>query len=231
MSDFSWTLDALEPYILGKEFTGEVKERVRLDKHVLEDFLTMLDEDNIAKDFFNAYENANDFYETMIDFKHYIPKEQRQEVFYAAKMDGEYYSEIPSFCAYIVKKSYEVCNGIPNLLLKVIPTACLKEFFKEGYFSPGLTFRDVICNLCNENYNPISIKHPKNKIGNFTEFYIATTDMVAALPNSIADELPNECCETIKQTPVGLEVGGVLIRVMANHVGAINSTYDLRELL
>lgn len=229
-SEFKTDLNSLEPYILGKKFTKKASKRERCNPDILEKFLTMLEEDIIAKEFFNAYEMADDFYKTMVDFKHYIPKELREEVFYAAK-NGRMYREIPSFCVYIIEKAWKQCNGIPNLLFKVIPVAAIKKFCEEGYFLGGLTLRDVICNLCTENYNPLSIYHPKNKVGDFTELYIQSADMVAAVPNSIADVLDDNSITQITVTPNGLEVNGTLLRTMANHIGAINSVYDLRELL
>ena len=44
----------LEPYVLGKSFTGEAKNVPRLNKDLFEKFLTMLSENEIAKSFFEA---------------------------------------------------------------------------------------------------------------------------------------------------------------------------------
>ena len=225
------TLDELAPYIEGKKFFGKSKIKERCSKLVLEDFLTLLEEDDIAKSTFENVEIANEFYEIMTDFKHFIPKDQRVEVFYAAKLGGAYYAEIPSFCVYMLKKCYEKCNGMPNLIFKVMPTRCIKEFLTEGYFTEGITMLDAICNVCNDKYVPVSTVRPKCIHEKFTEFYIAQTDMVAALPNSIAEQLTDSSCKAIEVTGAGLAVGGVLLRTMADHIGAINSTYDLRELL
>lgn len=225
------TLDELAPYIEGTKFFGKAKIKERCKRSTLEDFLTLLEEDDIAKSTFDNVEVANEFYEIMTDFKHFIPKEQRSEVFYAAKLNGEYFSEIPSFCMYMLRKCYEQCNGMPNLIFKVMPMRCIKEFLTEGYFTSGITMVDAVCNVCNDKYTPVSIANPKCKHDNFTEFYVARTDMVAALPNSIAELLTNSSCTAIESTGAGLAVGGVLLRTMADHVGAINSTYDLRELL
>lgn len=232
MSDntFKTDLSSLEPYILGKKFTGTAKNVARGNPKVLEDFLTLLEEDPIAKEFFNAYDIAADFYKTMVDFRHFIPKELREEVFYAAKI-GKMYREVPSFCVYILEKAWEQCNGIPNLIFKIVPVTAIKKFCEEGYFLGGLTLRDVVCNICNEEYTPLSFYHPKNKVGDFTELYIPSADMVAAVPNSIADTLDDNSVTQITVVSNGLEVNGVLLRTMCNHVGAINSIYDLRELL
>ena len=51
--------------------------------------------------------------------------------------------------------------------------------------------------------------------------------MVAAVPNAIADALDDDSIRRITVTPSGLAVDGVLLRTMANYVGAINSIYDI----
>lgn len=229
-NEFKTDLSSLEPYILGKKFTGVAKNVTRCDADILKKFLTALEEDKIAKEFFNAYDIAGDFYKTMVDFKHIIPKEYREEVFYAAK-NGKMYKEVPAFCVYIISKAWESCNGIPNLILKTIPLPALKKFFEEGYFAGSITLRDVICNICCEEYTPLSLYHLKNKMKDFTEIYVQSTDMVAAVPHSIAESLNDESIASIDCTANGLETNGVLLRTMAGHVGAINSVYDLRKVL
>ena len=229
-SEFKADLSSLEPYILGKKFTGKAKNVPRCNKQVLEDFLTALAEDEIAMKFFEAYDVAADFYKTILDFRHIIPKEYREEVFYAAK-NGKMYKEIPSFCVYTLTRAWEQCYGIPNLLFKVVPIPAIKKFCEDGYFLGGLSLRDVVCNVCTDEYAPLSVYHSKNRLKDFSEVYVQSADMVAALPHSIADSLSDSSITAITVTPNGLETGGVLLRTMANHVGAVNSIYDLREVL
>lgn len=230
MSD-TYTLDSLAPYIEGRKFLGEAKKATACSRDCVVTFLTMVAEDPIAADTLKNTEVASDFYKIMIDFNHFIPKEQRKEVYYAAKLGGEYYAEIPPFCHFMLKKCYEQCNGLPNLIMKVMPVSCFNVFLAEGYFGSGLSLRDAICNVCNEEYTPVSLTSPKCRHELFTEFYVASTDMIAAIPNDIADDLPNACCEKIEVTGAGLAIDGVLIRTMRERIGAINSIYDLRELL
>ena len=231
MANTALTLDYLAPYIEGKEFFGMARIKERLTKSALEDFLTLLEEDDIAKSTFDNVEIAAEFYEICTDFKHFIPKEQRVEAFYAAKLGGEVFAEIPAFCQYTLKKCYEQCYGLPNLIFKVMPIPAIKEFLTEGYFSAGYTMRDAICNVCNPQYSPVSVAHPRCEHDNFVEFYVQSTDMVMAVPKTIANALTDDCCTKIEDTPNGLAVNGVLIRTMCDYIGAINSKYDLRELL
>lgn len=226
------TLSDLAPYITGHKFFGKAKVSAkRATKQQLEDFLTLIEEDDIAKSTLENLEIANEFYEIMTDFKHFIPSDIRTDVFYAAKLGGEYYSEVPSFCTYMLKKCYEQCNGLPNLIFKYMPTRCTKAFLSEGFFASGISMLDAICNICDKDYTPVSTIRPKCKHELFTEIYVAATDMIAAVPNSIAELLTDASCGSIEVTGAGLAIGGSLLRTMADHIGAINSIYDLRELL
>lgn len=222
------TLSELAPYISGKQFTGEVSIP-RGSEEILKKFLTMLEEDDIAKECFNAYEYAKDFYKSMPDFAHFIPKELHQECFYAAK-NGAMYKEIPALCVYMLRKAYEACNGIPNLIPKVIPSNVLNEWCKKGYFA-GITLQDAICNVCNAKYKPLSKSYLKNVVDDFVEIYIESEDMVAAVPIKLAEQLDESSIKRIELTENGLAVDGVLLRTLCNYVGAINSYYDLRKLI
>ncbi len=230
MKTFETDLSSLQPYVLGKKFTGVCKKRQTVSHEQLENFLTMLEEDPIAKSFFLAFDLANDFFNTMVDFKHFFDEDIRQEVFYSAK-NGKIYRQVPSFCVYIITKAWELCYGIPNLILKVIPVSALKQFFEEDYLHGGLTLKDVICNVCSEEYEPLCLYHPMNKLKEFTEIYVESTDMVAAVPHRIAEVLDDASISAIKATPNGLETNGVLLRTMGGFVGAVNSIYDLRTVI
>lgn len=229
-STFETDLSTLEPYILGKKFTGVAKNITRCTSEIYQKFLDLLEEDALAKRFFDVYTVPADFYRTMVDFNHHIPKEYRTEVFYAAKV-GYFSPQVPSFCLYLVTEAWKRAEGMPNMVVKLLPTTAMKKFFEEGYFADNYSLYDVICDLCTENYKPLCLYHPKNKVGDFTEIYVKETDMVAAVPNAIADALDDDSVLAIKLTPNGLETGGVLLRTMGGYVGAINSNYDLRELL
>lgn len=224
------TLSELEPYINGKVFTGK-SNVTRCSEEVLQKFLDMLEEDGIAKDFFKTYETPKHFFTTMPDFAHFIPKEQQVECFYSAKIGGKIYKGIPSACVYLLQKAYEEAKEIPNLIPKIIPVNVLNEWFKEDYFGGGITLRDVICNVCNTKYKPLSNVYLKNPVDGFTEVYIPSEDMVAALPNNIAESLDGDSIKNIELKTNGLTVNGILLRTMCNYVGAVNSYYDLRQLI
>ena len=231
------TLIDLYPYVMGKSHFAEVKVRARLDQDYLKLFVNMLSEDQVAQKYFEVLMVHEDFYNTLVDFNHFIPPEQQAEVFYAAKL-GRGYREIPSFCAYILDLAWKQCNGIPNLIPKVLSGTHLRKFCGEGYLLGGLSLHDAICNVCTDQYMPFNSVNTKNLIKakttdelDFYEIYIRESDMVAAVPKSIGDVLTDSTISKISVTPNGLFVGGQYIRTMANHLGVINSIYDLREVI
>lgn len=227
---FPDSLNDLEPYILGKKFSGKNKKTVCMDKRLYEDFMTQLEEDPIAKQFFDNFELYKDFFDTMVDFKEIYPKEFWEELFYAAKLGGDIYRGIPNFCVYMLKKAWKEANGIPNLIIKLLPKSLLKLFTAEGYFIGGITLQEVIMNVCTRDYVPLSMHHLKNKVGDFVEIYVATTDMVAAVPEDIANQLGDDGIIRIEESQNGLVTNGILLRTMCNRLGCINSTYDLRDV-
>ena len=104
-------------------------------------------------------------------------------------------------------------------------------WLRQGYFLGAVTLKDAICNVCTPLYKPLCETRLRNKVGTFTEIYVVQEDMVAAVPNSISNSLGDENIRNMKLGQFGLEVDGILVRTMAGYVGAINSNYDLRELL
>ena len=220
-----------EPYINGKIFFPESTKKVsRIDEEMLNKFMSILAGDTVAKQIFDMCDVAQEFFDYTVDFKHWIPKEQRSEIFYAAK-NGSYNLLVPSLCVFILKKAWSEAKGIPNLIIKQIPEQMLTMFCSENYFLGSITLYDVICNTCCESYSPLSEVKPRNKVGDFTEIYIPDTDMVAAVPNDIADSLTDQAILSITVTPDGLSVGDRLLRTMCGHFGITNSVYDLREVI
>lgn len=225
------TLSYWEPFIMGKRFSGICKKKAVLDTGMLEDFMTCVESDSIATQFFNSYDVYTDFFDTMVDFKKMFPKDNWQELFYGAKLGGDVYRAIPSFCVFMIKRAYEAVYQIPNLIMKVLPMSCINMFTQEGYLIKGCTLCTVIQNVCTPYYNPLSDKRLKNKANGFTEIYIKSTDMVAAVPNDIGDILQEDGINDITIGAYGLESRGVVLRTMCGRNGVCGSTYDLRGLL
>lgn len=225
-----YTLSYWEPYITGKKNTGEAPPATPLEPATLQKFIDCVTGDPVAKQVFNNCLNAAEFYDIVVDFKYLIPKDQRKEVFYAAKY-GKYCPQVPSFCTFLLSRAWQQCQGIPNLVVKSLTKGMLSNFCTVGYFSNGVTLQDVICNVCHEEYVPLSEVTPRNKTKEFTELYVRATDMVAAVPHAIADQLSDTDVLDITVTPHGLSCKGMLLRTMAGHYGITNSVYDLRDVI
>ncbi len=226
----SKTLSEWEPYILGKEFTKESCEVNRLQEDLLQPFLEHVKGDQIVSALFDVCDDAKSFFDVTVDFKSWIPKQYLKELFYAAKLT-KYSVTIPCFAQFMLEKAWKAANGIPNLIIKLLPPTAVNEFCTKGYFLGGLSLHDVICNVCTEDYTPLSDSRLKNKLSNFTEIYVADTDMVAAVPHEIADALSDEAIRAIKHTSKGLMVGDRLLSTFGGHFGAEHSHYDLRDVV
>lgn len=222
------TLPELEPYILGKKYFP--KQGVQShNKLAVDEFSMRVSKSMSAKINLDMCEQYTDFYKVEPDFKHWIKPEDRAEAFYANKV-GKYTPLVPSFCVYLLKKAYEVHKS-PNLVVKQLPVPVLEKFLSDGYFGGLLTLRDVICNFCNPNYNPLSLTRLKNPCGDFTEVYVKSTDMVALVPKRLASLLNDESILEIEVAPNGLAVRGKTLTSLAGYHGIVNSIYDLRKLV
>lgn len=224
------TLDIMSRYITGEKKTEPPAVPVELDIEQLAIFKGLIDVDHYAGTFFRNFDNAQVFYDTMPDFAHHISKEQLNEVYYAAKCNNVI-KGCPSLCQFMLMQAWKEANGMPNLIMKIIPLQMLKTFFKQNYFGEGLTLEKLVQGLCCDTYLPLSEARPKVEHKTFTELYIKETDMVAAVPKQIAQALSDDDVLAIKVTKQGLETHGVKLRTMCGYLGAINSTYDLRELI
>lgn len=224
------TLSEWEPYILGKEFTKESTTVVRLVEDLLPRFIEVLTGDQVAYTLFNNCDDAKTFFDATVDFKSWIPKRYMKELFYAAKLE-KYSIIVPCFSQFLLERAWSQASGIPNLIIKLLPTVALNEFCAKDYFLGGLSLHDVICNVCTEDYTPLSEHHLRNKLSTFTEIYVMETDMVAAVPHEISDALSDEAIRAITVTKAGLTVGERLISTFGGHFGASHSIYDLRDVV
>lgn len=216
-------------YITGKKFIGDpVKPSIYMKDANLT-LCKMLTLNESSNRHFKLCENWKDFYKSEPDIAEAIDPKDRMEAFYANK-NGCYCKEVPAFCIYMIRKAYEEYR-MPNLILKQMPVNVLKSWFAPGYFSDGITLRDVICSETLGSYEPLSEYKLSCKHSTFTEIYIAETDMVAAIPNDIIRFLDDESIRSITVTPAGLSTHEHLLRTMGTHYGVTNSTYDLRQLI
>lgn len=216
-------------YITGKKFMGEEVKRSFYRKDANIELKTQLAMNDLSKRHFDDCENWKEFYKKEPDISEHIAPEDRMEAFYANKNEG-YSRDVPAFCIYMVRKAYAEYK-LPNLIMRLLPTNMVKEWFAPGYFENGITLRDVICSETLETYRPLSELDLKCQHSTFTEIYVPETDMVAAVPNDIVRFLDDSSIRSIKVTQSGLSTNGALLRTMGTYYGAVNSIYDLRQLV
>lgn len=222
------TLDEMAPYVLGKKFSDQpVAKRSSASN---DKFVRMVNESVTAKVTLEAAEDWHDFYAIEKDFANIIPKDDKEEAFYAAK-NGEYSLLVPSFMIYMIKRAYFTEYKSPNLILKQMHERVLNMFFSKGYLGGSLTVQDVICSVCDEHYVPLSKTNLRNKCLGYTEIYVQSTDMVALLPNTLADLLDDNSIDKMVVTESGLSTGGQILRTMGGLRGIVNSVYDLRKVI
>lgn len=224
------TLSDWEPFISGKEFTKETPNVNRLQENLLDRFMEELNSDTVANTLFKSCDDPRGFFNAMVDFKSWIPKTAMKELFYAAKLK-KYSLSVPCFAQFLLERAWSLADGIPNMIIKLLPTAALTELCSKDYFLGGMSLHDVICNVCTEDYTPLCEHHLRNKLQSFTEIYVMDTDMVAAVPHEISDALSDEAIRSIKLTAGGLAVGDRLLSTFGGHFGATHSNYDLRDVV
>ena len=224
------TLLDYAPYILGKSEMPNSKQIPRITMEQSVQFAERVHSDTVAEQLFDMCERHTDFFSMHIDARTWVPKELQAEAFYTAK-NGEFNTVVPAMCVYIMRKAWKECYGIPNLIFKVIPKQYAVQFFAEGYLAPEYRMLDVVHSLCGMEYQPLSEYKRKIRHDTYSEIYVAETDMVAAVPNRIADEITDGMIDAIKVTPDGLAIGESLLRTRGGSYGITNSVYDLRELV
>lgn len=219
----------LEPYINGQKFTRPAHAPYRGDTELFDKISKLVQCGNTAKQNLAIYEIPKEFYEVEPDFKHFIPKEAQEEMFFALK-NGYIVPSVPAKSIYYVRKAYNLYK-IPNLIFKLIPEKEYNIFFQENYFDDGLTMRDVICNFCYDQYSPISSSKLMTTVGDYREVYVQETDMVSIMPKKIAENFSHEDILSLKVDDHGIKLGESYVKFMNGYNGGCESIYDLRTLI
>lgn len=222
------TILEMAPYINGDVFTRECASPVRCTPEM---FNRVVNEARASKTFartIELLEDYRDFMEVEPDIAYMFPTSEREEMFYCLKNNG-YSPNVPAKCIYLLKHLYGI-NHSASLALKALNKNTLQIFFQKGYLD-GVTIRDVIKTFCDPEYEPFTPARLRVAHKDYDEVYIMSEDMVALLPKDVSAKLSDTDLPNIVYTPQGLKVGSLYLRFLANHFGACNSIYDLRELV
>lgn len=219
-------------YILGKKFVeGQINPPFRMKEADMVELSKLLASYPYAKDNLNVSNTASEFYKLEPDMSNRIPASKREEYFYTAKV-GSACAICSAKVVYFIKQAIEK-YGSPNYFLYLLSERDLRAVFSAGYVTNGYTLRDVICSVSGlEDYMPLTEASPKVKIGEHFDVYIKDTDAIAMLPASIANLLSPSDIDGIKREKDALVLSnGKLLKTLADHVGVVNSVYDLREVI
>jgi hypothetical protein len=224
------TLLEKEPYINGKKFSNSSRPTpCRATEESLRRWREIILTDTTASRFVHETESARQFFAAEKDAAAQIPRSEREEAFYSVK-NGFASPVIPAKCIFYILKAYREYR-ICNLIFRLIPERELHVMFGRNYLANGYTLRDVVCSFCDDRYVPFGENLKRVRFGTYYELYVPAADMAAAVPELIANTIPDERLPEVYADDVGLKLGNEYLGFMSGFHGACNSIYDLRKLV
>ena len=222
------TILEMYPYIMGEVYTRDRHEPSRFDNKIWAVVRTRVADSETFDYTIKNVQTCSDFMKLQPDIAEAIPRSLQEEMFYSLKL-GFYSPEVPAKCIYIMKTLFEK-HGSFSLALKALPVSTFNLFFQTRYFS-GVTMRDIAKTFCDPDFEPFSPSKLRLKHKDYDEVYVASEDMVALLPKAISEKLTDTDLPRIVKEKTDLMIDGLKLRQMGQYFGAVNSTYDLRELI
>lgn len=222
------TLLDFAPYVNGDAFTRECPAPVRCTPYMYDKVVKEAGASDTFSSVIQLIDSYEEFLSVEVDVAKSIPVSEREEMFYCLK-NGGYSEDVPAKCIYIFKTLFAKYSSV-SLALLALPKSMFTVFFQKNYLK-DCTMRDVIKSLIDPDYEPFTTANLRIKHKNYDEVYVVDQDMVALLPKDISDKLTDTDISRMYLAKTGLTVDGLLVRCMAGHFGAINSTYDLRAVV
>jgi hypothetical protein len=217
-------------YILGRKFLGALdKEPYRADKKFLEDAKVLMQKHPTAYKNLSILDSSKLFFAREVDLAHEVPANQREEFFYGMKV-GFISSVIPAKALFYMQKCQEEYSTL-NVLPKFVLSGDLTKMFSEGYCADGYNIRDVICSIFQQDYMPLEDCRLVTKNNDYWDVYIQETDMVATVPTRIKEKLQPEDIRRLHVDGTTIKLSENPIYMLGGYIGAVNSTYDLRNII
>lgn len=216
-------------YVIGE---SKFSEKKSVSFPTQEEFKSWVDIGNDVErfqDYVDSLQSHLDFYKIFLDLKNVIPPSKKEEFFYEMK-NGFRAQGVPARFIWYMKHLYSIYNSA-NIAVMMLSDKDCEVFFSENYFKDGITARDVIKEFIDKDYEPLHNGNLRVNHGSYYEVYLPKEDMVALLPTKLANSLSDNDLLNIDQGENGLEIEGELLRSRTGYYGAINSVYDLRELI
>ena len=216
-------------YVIGKETYPEKKPISYPTDEEISKWVDIGSDVQRFQDYVDSLQSHLDFYKIFSDLRNIIPPAKKEEFFYELK-NGFKAEGVPAKFIYYMKYLYSIYNSA-NIAVRVLSEKDMETFFSENYFGKDITARDVIKEFVDKDYEPVHSGNLRVNHGSYYEVYLPKEDMVALLPTRLAESLSDNDLLNIEEGDNGLEVGEELLRARAGYYGAINSVYDLRELI
>lgn len=219
------------PYMMGKKYTtDEKKEPVRCTKEMITNFQKALLTSLTAEENLKNIEDYKAFYKCEPIVASMIPAEEREEVFYAAKL--EYFSPIiPSRYLFLLSKIKEEVGSF-NLIPVVLSQYDVKRLFAKGTIADGYCLRDVICSLFQKEYKPVSDAVRGVKIDDYWEVCLEKENRIIMIPDKLRQQLSDDDLEKIHIVKKNVMLGDIQLRFISNDfLGVYNKIYDMRGLM
>ena len=217
-------------YIVGKKFVeGEELHPIRCNQEMVDRFIEALDTSPTAYKNLDMLDVDTQFFKLETTVRDLIPEEEREEVFYACKME-KFSPVIPSKFLYLIKLVYEQ-NGSYNLIPVSLSSSDLKRLFTKGTIAEGYCLKDVICKLFDSSYSPISESTRGVKVGDYWEVVLNNGKAITFIPDKLKSELSSDDLELlcVKGNRVMLQ-DMELRKLSSSYIGICDKIYDLRGL-
>lgn len=222
------TILEMAAYVNGDAFTRECKPPIRCTPEMYARVVKEAQASDTFQDVIKVVDTLQGFAMMEVDVVRSMPVSEREEMFYCLK-NGGYCLDVPAKCIYVLKELHKQYSSV-SLALKALPKNMFTVFFQKNYLN-GCSMRDVIKSMIDPDYEPFTSANLRIKHKDYDEVYVIDQDMVALLPKDISNKLTDTDVSRITLTKQGLTVDGLVIRIMAGHFGAVNSTYDLRAVI
>lgn len=217
--------------IMGKEFIGAAPSEPRyfIDKDKLTYFKFIFSIHDSFEALLRECDSHKVFYNKCDFISRMVPDEAKEEVFYTMKL-GYFVEGIPSKLIYLVKKAKETYDT-PNVAINYINKTELRKYLYEGALKNGLTVLDVFNNIYGYPVQLLTNICLKAKNGNAYEFFIKDKEEVCVVPEDIANAIPSmsDVGSLNYVKDVGVCVGDIPIRILADKCGIIFNEFDLRK--
>lgn len=223
------SLNDLAPYIKGDKFLDIEFNEETATNNDFQSLWNQLQMDMTYRNILDTCEYHGDFFSMCQDLGNMYDKNKQKDLFYGAKL-GYFYEGVPMVLVYSIR---ECLKEYPcgNLVMKRISVPLLNRAFSRGGLN-NATLYSIISDLLGYQYSVVDNNHLIAHYNDFSEVYIPKEDMVAIVPNDLAEALTPDYIESLELYEDGLaSPDGVKLGCLAGYHGACNSFYDLRNLV